>query len=284
MDEEIGTVVDVEHDRVERFPRLLGDDRPDVADGQLGARVRQKVSAGDRAIAHPRRYLGVQLGDNHPAHVCRAEQLPQGETESEPADEDLAGALVEHGPGQGAFGRCLLIVHHEDPVDPQFEGTVVTATNERTSHGVEDSYHGQVVSSTVPDPLSLLGAWTLARTIDDRKGPETSTVQGTTELARQGDGRVRWSESGTLQRGGHEIPVNRTLYVELRDAGWFVTFDDGRDFHPWEPGEEVVHPCAADTYVGRIELVDADTWTVEWNVTGPAKDYTMISRLTRHAG
>lgn len=84
-----------------------------------------------------------------------------------------------------------------------------------------------------------------------------------------------------MQRGEHEIPVNRTLFVELRDEGWFVTFDDGRDFHPWEPGEEVVHPCAADTYVGRIELVDPGTWTVEWHVTGPAKDYTMASRLTR---
>lgn len=141
-----------------------------------------------------------------------------------------------------------------------------------------------MVSLTVPDPLSLLGVWTLARTIDDRQGAETSTVRGTTELVRLDDGRVLWSESGIMQRGDHEIPVSRTLYVEPRATGWFVTFEDGRDFHPWEPGEEVVHPCAADTYVGRIELVDPDTWTVEWNVTGPAKDYTMTSRLTLQAG
>ncbi|MFI5427485.1 DUF6314 family protein [Aeromicrobium sp. UC242_57] len=103
-------------------------------------------------------------------------------------------------------------------------------------------------------------------------------------LVAQDDGRVRWAEQGRLRRGDLDVPVSRTLFVELRDAGWFVTFDDGRDFHPWEPGAEVVHPCAADTYVGRIELVDADSWTVEWNVTGPTKDYTMTSRLTRHAG
>lgn len=106
-------------------------------------------------------------------------------------------------------------------------------------------------------------------------------VRGSTQLSLDADGRVRWSEAGTLLRGDLEIPVSRTLFVELRDEVWFVTFDDGRDFHPWSPGAEVVHPCAADTYVGRIELLDADTWTVEWNVTGPAKDYTMTSTLTR---
>lgn len=138
---------------------------------------------------------------------------------------------------------------------------------------------------TVPDPLSLLGSWTLTRTIDDRCGAETSTVQGTTDLGAEPDGRVRWSESGTLSRGDLSLPVSRTLFVEPRDGGWFVTFEDGRDFHPWAPGSEVVHPCAADTYVGRIELVDPDRWTVEWHVTGPAKDYTMSSSLTRaHAG
>lgn len=138
---------------------------------------------------------------------------------------------------------------------------------------------------TVPDPLILLGSWTLDRTIDDRHGAETSTVRGDTRLTHEVDGRVRWSESGTLTRGDLAIPVTRTLFVEERDGGWFVTFDDGRDFHPWSPGREVVHPCAADTYVGQIQLIDPDTWTVEWHVTGPAKDYTMRSRLTRvHAG
>lgn len=138
---------------------------------------------------------------------------------------------------------------------------------------------------TVPDPLSLLGSWALDRTIDDRHGAETSTVRGDTRLTHEADGRVRWSESGTLNRGELAIPVTRTLFVEKRGDGWFVTFDDGRDFHPWAPGTEVVHPCAADTYVGHVDLVDLDTWTVQWQVTGPAKDYTMSSRLTRrHAG
>lgn len=131
------------------------------------------------------------------------------------------------------------------------------------------------------EPTSLLGTWSMTRSIHDRRADETSTVDGTAELVHQDDGRICWSERGTLRRGDLEIPVSRVLFVEHRDAGWWVTFDDGRDFHPWAPGDEVVHPCAADTYVGRIDAPDTDRWTVEWHVTGPAKNYSMTSVLVR---
>ncbi|MET0449396.1 MAG: DUF6314 family protein [Aeromicrobium sp.] len=138
-----------------------------------------------------------------------------------------------------------------------------------------------MTSRTVLEPTSLLGTWSMDRTIDDRLAGEASTVEGTSELVLEDDGRVRWTERGTLRRGDLEIPVSRVLLVEQRESGWWVTFDDGRDFHPWAPGDEVVHPCVADTYVGRIEVQDADRWTVLWQVSGPAKDYTMSSTLTR---
>lgn len=130
-------------------------------------------------------------------------------------------------------------------------------------------------------PRDLLGTWTLARTIDDRLAGEQLTVDGETVLTDEPDGRVRWAESGTLHRRGADLPVTRVLFVEPRDDGWFVTFDDGRDFHPWSPDERVVHPCGADTYAGRVTPVDDDHWAVEWQVSGPAKDYTMVSDLTR---
>ncbi|MCW2841019.1 MAG: hypothetical protein JWR55_2502 [Aeromicrobium sp.] len=140
-----------------------------------------------------------------------------------------------------------------------------------------------MTSRTTLEPTGLLGTWSMDRTIDDRLGTEISSVDGTSELVLEDDGRVRWSERGTLHRGDLDIPVSRVLFVEHRAGGWWVTFDDGRDFHPWAPGDEVVHPCAADTYVGRIEAKDADRWTVRWDVMGPAKDYTMTTTLTRHA-
>lgn len=131
------------------------------------------------------------------------------------------------------------------------------------------------------DPLELIGAWDLSRVILDRQLDEQSSVVGQTALSRTDDGRIRWSESGTLSRHGAELPVSRTLYIEQRADTWFVTFEDGRDFHPWEPGHAVEHACSPDLYVGTVARLDADRWTVEWQVTGPSKDYTMTSILTR---
>jgi len=130
-------------------------------------------------------------------------------------------------------------------------------------------------------PTDLVGKWRLARTIDDRLAGERLTVDGETVLSHETDGRVRWYESGTMHHGTDDLPVFRTLFVEPRGDEWFVTFEDGRDFHPWSPGAEVVHPCGADTYTGHVEVLSPDRWTVTWRSEGPAKDYTMISTLTR---
>lgn len=137
--------------------------------------------------------------------------------------------------------------------------------------------------TTAPDldPLALLGTWHLDRVIVDRAADERSTVVGSTTLAEEGDGRVRWTEAGTLSRRGLELEVSRTLWVVPRDGGWFVTFEDGREFHPWAPGVPVEHVCSPDLYVGTVDRTSADRWTVEWQVSGPHKDYTMTSVLTR---
>ena len=131
------------------------------------------------------------------------------------------------------------------------------------------------------DPLELLGSWELSRVIVDRRADEQSSVEGRTDFAREDDGRIRWSESGTLRRGGTRVEVSRVLFLEPRESGWFVTFEDGRDFHPWAPGSEVEHPCAPDTYLGVVKVLATDRWSIEWQVSGSSKDYTMSSVLTR---
>ena len=133
---------------------------------------------------------------------------------------------------------------------------------------------------TASDPRDLAGTWHFDREVDDRLGPARH-VTGTTELIAEDDGRVRWSETGTMTWDGGETPVFRNLFVEQRPDGWWVTFEDGRDFHPWSVGQSVVHPCGADTYEGRIDVAATGAWTVVWDVTGPAKDYTMTTHLTR---
>ena len=140
-------------------------------------------------------------------------------------------------------------------------------------------------------PLDLLGTWDLVREIEDRLAGERRDVRGSATLALEAPRRVRWSEEGTMTWGGRSVPVSRTLYAVLVDDSWRVEFSDGRPFHPWAVGERVTHPCAADTYVGLIEVAGLDgtlldsagveRWTVEWRATGPEKDYVM---RTVHSG
>lgn len=130
------------------------------------------------------------------------------------------------------------------------------------------------------DPLLLEGRWMFDRTIDDRFAGEQSRVTGTTEFASEPDGRIRWSETGVMEWQGKRLPVSRTLFIEPRETGWFVTFHDGRDFHPWATDEEVEHPCGADFYRGLIEPSPSGPWHITWSVSGPAKDYTMVTALS----
>lgn len=131
-------------------------------------------------------------------------------------------------------------------------------------------------------PLDLLGAWTLDRSVDDRRTGERHTITGSTTLEAVGSDRVAWTESGTMTTAdGRSFPVERRLDVVREDDGtWWVRFADGRAFHPWSPGEVVVHDCTPDVYRGEIR-VDETGWSVLWEAAGPAKDYRMTSRLTR---
>jgi hypothetical protein len=56
-----------------------------------------------------------------------------------------------------------------------------------------------------------------------------------------------------------------------------MTFADGRPFHPWVVGEDVIHPCAADTYRGRIDAPSEHEFVITWDVTGPTKDELITS-------
>lgn len=128
-------------------------------------------------------------------------------------------------------------------------------------------------------PTDLLGAWTLARVVVDRRSGERREVVGTATLVAESAERVRWSETGTMTWPGHEVEVQRTLYVDRHGEGWLVRFEDGRPFHAWAVGAEVEHACAPDHYRGRIDPPSGAprSWTVVWEAEGPQKDYRMES-------
>ena len=133
------------------------------------------------------------------------------------------------------------------------------------------------------DPAALLGTWVLRREIEDRRARERHLVDGVLELSADGPGRIRWAESGTWHHPAGDVDVRRQLRLERTgedDGSWWVRFEDGRDFHPWHPEQDVVHPCAPDIYRGLVTGT-VSAWTVTWEVTGPAKDHTLRTRLTR---
>jgi hypothetical protein len=59
-----------------------------------------------------------------------------------------------------------------------------------------------------------------------------------------------------------------------------VRFEDGRSFHRFRPEGRAPgtdHPCGRDLYRVVYDFTAWPRWTAEWIVTGPAKDYRMLS-------
>jgi len=134
---------------------------------------------------------------------------------------------------------------------------------------------------TLIDPVTLLGDWQLSRLIDDRITGQESRIDGTLSLAAVTPDRIRWEEQARWHQPDGDVDVRRSLWVTRDDdtRAWWVRFEDEREFHAWMPGEPVVHACGADTYRGLVQGTP-DGWTVEWDVTGPAKDYRMTTELS----
>jgi hypothetical protein len=142
-----------------------------------------------------------------------------------------------------------------------------------------------------PDPTALIGVWSLHRRVVDRVASLAGQVHGTLTIAADDAGLI-WFEQGTFtwrSDGGpatstqtRSTSITRTLALRQHDDGWWMTFADGSLFHPWRPGEQVVHPCSADVYTG-IVTVEPNRLRTLWDVTGPSKDQRLITRFTRLA-
>lgn len=136
--------------------------------------------------------------------------------------------------------------------------------------------------SSTPDPAEFAGTWTIDRDLSDRHAGRTGRFAGRLSVVPDRAGYA-WLESGTLTWGERETPAERQLGLRPVDGTWWVCFSDDRLFHPWRFGEEVVHPCAADLYRGRLDYNPAapGRFTISWEVTGPAKRQLIVSRMTR---
>ena len=129
---------------------------------------------------------------------------------------------------------------------------------------------------------SFLGAWTLERSIADARAGRTGTLAGEARFT-PAPGGLAYAEAGTLTFPGSP-PMQATRRYLWREGGAGaidVLFEDGRFFHSFDPdapAPAALHDCAPDTYRVRYDFTAWPDWQAEWRVTGPDKDYTMLSR------
>lgn len=125
----------------------------------------------------------------------------------------------------------------------------------------------------------FLGTWRIERAIEDRLGlPGRFT--GLARLAPEDEG-LRYREEGILRLGdGPPMAAHRDYLWRWADGQVEVLFADGRPFHAFRPEGRAPgtdHPCGRDLYCVTYDLTAWPRWTAEWTVTGPAKDYRMLS-------
>ena len=126
----------------------------------------------------------------------------------------------------------------------------------------------------------FLGRWEITRTITPADGPPASfTGHGTWRAEAAG---AIYTETGVLQLHGAAPMTAERKY--LWDDDLSVRFEDGRPFHTVPAdGGQATHFCDPDTYHVTYDFSDWPAFTVRYDVTGPRKDYVMISRYQRAA-
>lgn len=128
----------------------------------------------------------------------------------------------------------------------------------------------------------MVGAWTINRELVDRTTGESGTFTGELVVAADPAG-FTWLESGALTWMGRIRPAFRHLALRRLDGLWWMTFSDGRPFHPWRTGVELTHPCGADTYSGVVAATAPDAVDITWDVAGPQKNQRITTALRRLA-
>jgi hypothetical protein len=132
----------------------------------------------------------------------------------------------------------------------------------------------------------LTGTWRIARMVKDARSGQNGGFDGIALFAPLPDGGLLLTESGTMRLGGYSGPAEQTYRYAFPDGpGRAEVFrHDGTPFHDLDltaGSAEAVHHCGDDLYRGKFRVLGPDEWAVEWSVSGPRKDYHMVTRHTR---
>lgn len=135
------------------------------------------------------------------------------------------------------------------------------------------------------DLRAFAGRWRIERAIEDVAAGRAGRFAGEAVFAPVPEG-LAYVETGTLSLEG-VAPMAASRRYLWRDAGSGtidVMFADGRFFHridAEEPTSGALHDCAPDVYRVRYDFRGWPRWVAEWRVSGPRKDYAMVSRYAR---
>jgi hypothetical protein len=130
----------------------------------------------------------------------------------------------------------------------------------------------------------FVGDWVLGRTIDDGFGLQSGRFDGIARFVPSAAGLVYHEEGELHLLGGPTLRAERTYHWRSVGPRIFVDYSDGRSFHDFEPGDpNATHQCGADHYAVRYDFGDWPRWTSLWCVTGPRKDYRMMTTYQRSA-
>lgn len=127
------------------------------------------------------------------------------------------------------------------------------------------------------------GEWRLERVIEDAHGPDARFV-GAARFAPDGEG-LRYTEDGTLTLAGQTPVAASRSYLWRMDGEGRITmsFPDGRPFHDFHPEHdaEAEHWCPPDLYRVAYVFGAWPDWSASWTVSGPRKEYRLVSRYSR---
>lgn len=122
------------------------------------------------------------------------------------------------------------------------------------------------------------GCWSLERDVRHLDGGE-ARFSGTATWTPEGETLV-YDETGWLTMSGQKAIPARQRYIWMPDLT--VRFSDGRFFHRVPgAGGATAHGCTPDHYEGAYDFSRWPEFRVTWRVTGPRKDYRMLSTYRR---
>ncbi len=131
---------------------------------------------------------------------------------------------------------------------------------------------------------AFAGRWRIGRTIEDVRAGRSGRLAGTARFAPVPEG-LAYREEGTLAFPG-SAPMRASRGYLWRDGGAGtidVHFADGRFFHRFDAEDAAPassHHCPPDLYRVRYDFRAWPRWQAEWRVTGPRKDYAMVTTYT----